>query len=55
MLKNEGVRSASLIRLEALLLEGLNSPEIPLTPEFWKGLITEASEIAEKRNAQKRP
>jgi antitoxin ParD1/3/4 len=41
-------------RLETLLLEGLaGGADIPLTPEFWKDLKTEARQIAEKHQAQK--
>jgi antitoxin ParD1/3/4 len=43
-------------RLEALLLEGLASGgDIPLTPEFWKELKTEAGEIAARHRTRKRP
>jgi antitoxin ParD1/3/4 len=41
-------------RLEALLVEGLASQEIPLTDEFWKDLRAEAIGIAEKHKARKR-
>jgi antitoxin ParD1/3/4 len=37
-------------RLEALLLEGLESEAIPATPEFWKALKEEtAMRVAEAR------
>ena len=44
-------------RLEALLLEGLaaGGADIPVTPEFWKDLKTEARNIAAKHKAPKRP
>lgn len=41
-------------RLEALLVEGLASEEVPLTREFWKDLRAEAIGIAERHKAQKR-
>ena len=43
-------------RLEALLLEGLTSGEdIPLTKEFWGALKAEASQLAQKHKAKKKP
>ena len=41
-------------RLEALLVEGLASEEVPLTHEFWKDLRAEAIGIAKKHKARKR-
>jgi antitoxin ParD1/3/4 len=42
-------------RLEALLLEGLaGAKDIPLTPEFWNGLKTEARHIAARHKSRKR-
>lgn len=43
-------------RLEALLLAGLASGEdIPLTKEFWSALKAEASHLARKHKAHKKP
>ncbi len=43
-------------RLETLLLEGLaGGDDIPLTPEFWKELRSEAHQIAAKHRPQKKP
>jgi len=43
-------------RLEVLLLEGLASgDDVPVTPEFWKDLKTEARKIAAKHKARERP
>ncbi|MEK6397048.1 MAG: ribbon-helix-helix domain-containing protein [Terriglobus sp.] len=41
-------------RLEALLLEGLASGNgIPLTPDFWKELKSDAAKILDKQNKTK--
>jgi antitoxin ParD1/3/4 len=43
-------------KLEGLLFEGLASgDEIPLTKEFWRELKSEASRIAHKHQARKKP
>ena len=40
-------------RLEELLLEGLaGGTDIPLTPEFWQGLMHEAQQIASDHKRQ---
>jgi antitoxin ParD1/3/4 len=42
-------------RLEALLLEGLaGGGGVPLSPEFWKELKTEARQIATRHKSRKR-
>jgi len=42
-------------RLEALLIEGLNSGEdIPVNKEFWRELKAEAAQIAAKHRKTKR-
>jgi len=40
-------------RLEALLLEGLTSESIELTPEFWRQLKTDAARLAEAHKARR--
>ena len=43
-------------RLEVLLVEGLaGGDDLPLTPQFWKELKTEARQIAIKHKAGKKP
>lgn len=41
-------------RLESLLLEGLASERIQLTPAFWKDLKEEAARLAQEHNSVKR-
>ncbi len=55
-LLREAQQAQADARLEALLLEGLASGEdIPLTPEFWTELKTEARQITAKHKSRKRP
>ena len=40
------------MRLEALLLEGLESKRIPLDDDFWSGLQAKSAEIMENPRTQ---
>lgn len=41
------------VRLETLLLEGLASESIPVTPEFWRDLKADAARLAGKQEVLK--
>lgn len=54
-LLREAQKAEADARLESLLLEGLASgDDVPVTPEFWKELRTEARQIAEKHRSKSR-
>jgi antitoxin ParD1/3/4 len=55
-LLREAQSKESEARLEALLLEGLQSGEdIPLTRKFWKELKAEAAQVAARNRRRRKP